>query len=351
MNTMKAPFLTIAAAALALSPGVWAQSQTQPPSPACQQLEGQLAAFDQGNSNSTRTDQIRQAQVAVNNQQVVVDRLVSQARRLGCGNGGFFSIFFHPPRQCGGLNARIGDERNKLDQLQNQLEQMQGGDTERAAQRQSLLIALANNGCGEQYNKAARAGEQGGFFSRLFGGGNILSPPSGPMGGTYRTICVRLGDGYYFPIHFETTSDEFRADAATCQRMCPAAQVRLYVYHNPGETVSQAVSLDGQFYTELPAAFEYRKKLTGYSCRRPGESWLEALTGNGVEPAPAPGQIATTQPNANQPSSQPAGKPKAPSESAKKTEPPAQAMVEAPGKIDKTKRKVRTVGPTFLPSH
>ena len=31
--------------------------------------------------------------------------------------------------------------------------------------------------------------------------------------------------------------------------------------------------------------------------------------------------------------------------------PPPKAMVEAPGEVDKTKRKVRAVGPTFLPAH
>ena len=38
-----------------------------------------------------------------------------------------------------------------------QLEQLNGGTTERAAQRQSLLIALGNNGCGPQYRSAALA--------------------------------------------------------------------------------------------------------------------------------------------------------------------------------------------------
>jgi Protein of unknown function (DUF2865) len=336
----------VTAAAIALSPVAWAQNQPQSQNPACQRLVAQLSAIDRGNADPTRADQIRRAEDAVNQQQFEVDQLVSQARRLGCGNGGFFSIFSNPPRQCGALNARIGDQRDRLDQLQNQLEQLQGGTTERATERQSVLIALANNGCGEQYRQAANSGEQGGFFDRLFGGHNIFSAPSGPIGNTYTTVCVRLGDGFYFPIHFETTSDHFREDAATCQRMCPAAEVALYTFHNPGEDVSQAVSLDGRLYTELPTAFEYRKKLSGYSCRRPGESWLEALTGNSTAQTPAPGELATTNRGAQQPSQQ--TNPAAKAQSAKAA-PPPQAMVEAPGKIDKTKRKVRTVGPTFLP--
>jgi Protein of unknown function (DUF2865) len=349
MTAMRIPQLAVAAAVIALSPGALAQSPQQPPSPACQQLVGQLTALDRGNSDPTRADQIHRAQDAVNQQQFQVDKLVSQARRLGCGNGGFFSIFSNPPRECGALNARIGEQRDDLDRMQNQLEQLQGGTTERAAQRQSLLIALANNGCGEQYRDAARAGQQGGFFDRLFGGNGLFSAPSGgQMGNTYRTVCVRTCDGYYFPIHFETTSDHFRDDEATCQRMCPAAQVQLYTYHNPGEEMSQAVSLDGRLYTELPTAFQYRKALSPTcACRRPGESWYEALQSNGPDRTLAPGDVVITDRNAKTPAQPAAVKP---GQSGTATPPPV-AMVEAPGKIDPTKRKVRTVGPTFLPQH
>ncbi len=332
----------LAAAAVVLCSGAaWAQSQSS--NPTCQRLEAQLTSLDRGNSDPARAGQIQQADDAVNRQQFEVDKLVSQARRMGCGNRGFFSIFSNPPAQCGPLNRRIEQQRDVLDRLQNQLEQLQGGTAQRASQRQSLLIALADNGCGQQYRAAARSGERGGFFDRLFGGGTIFSPqPSGPMGNTYRTVCVRTCDGFYFPIAFETTPDHFREDAQTCQRMCPAADVQLYTYHNPGEEISQAVSLNGRLYTELPTAFQYRKSLVpSCSCRRPGESWYEALVGNGTDTTLAPGDVVVGKQGA------PAGKPA--NESAK-AEPP-KAMVEAPGKVDNTKRKVREVGPKFLPSH
>ena len=124
---------------------------------------------------------------------------------------------------------------------------------ERAAQRQSLLIALGDNGCGAQYRSAALAGQQGGFFDRLFGnnGGIFSAPSNAPMGGTFRTICVRTCDGFYYPISYATSPDRFRDDEQTCQRMCPASEVSLYTYHNPGEEVAQAVSLNGRPYSEL----------------------------------------------------------------------------------------------------
>jgi hypothetical protein len=343
-------FVLTFAAAIALSPGAAALAQSQ--NPACQRLEAQLTALDRGNNDPTRADQIRRADDAVNRQQFEVDKLVSQARRMGCGNIGFFSIFMNPPRQCGPLNRRIGEQRDILDRMQNQFERLQGGTTERAAQRQSLLIALADNGCGAQYRAAARAGQQGGFFDRLFGGGNIFTSPPGEMGGTYRTVCVRTCDGYYFPISFETTPGRFREDEQTCQRMCPAADVQLYTYHNPGEEMAQSVSLNGRLYTELPTAFQYRKAISpACSCRRPGESWLEALQANGPDDTLAPGDVVVTDRNANR-MSQPSAagaKPNQAKQPAKAAAP--EAMVDAPGEVDKTKRKVRAVGPTFLPAH
>jgi hypothetical protein len=346
---MRGIALTVAAA-FALTPGAAVLAQSQ--NPACQRLETQLTALDRGNSDPGRAAQIRRADDAVNRQQFEVDKLVAQARRIGCGSRGFFSIFQVPPRECGPLSRRIGEQRDVLERMQNQLEQLQGGTTERLARRQSLLIALADNGCGQQYRAAARYGQQDGFFDRLFGG-NVFTSAPGQMGGTYRTVCVRTCDGYYFPISFETTPDHFRQDEQTCQRMCPAADVQLYTYHNPGEEVAQAVSLNGRLYTELPTAFQYRKALNpACSCRRPGESWLEALSSDRTM---APGDVAVTgHQTGNTSQEQPAAEAKkeaSPGSQSAKAAPNPAAMVEAPGEPDPAKRKVRSVGPTFIPRH
>ena len=337
--------ISIAAAMIGLGPGVFAQSS----SPACQRLEAQLTSLDRGNSDPGRAGQIKAAEDAVQRQQFEVDKLVADSRRMGCSNSGFFSIFSAAPPQCGPLNRRIEDQRDVLERVQNQLERLQGGTTERAAQRQGLLVALSDNGCGPQYRAAARAGEQGGFFDRLFGNTGVFPPGgSGAMGGTYRTVCVRTCDGYYVPISFETSLEHFREDEATCQRMCPAAETQLYTYHNPGEEITQAVSLNGRLYSELPTAFQYRKTINAAcSCRRPGESWAETLRTNGGDGTLAPGDVVVTDQNKL---SQPRGV--APSSGVKTVIPAAaDALVDAPGDPDPTKRKVRAVGPTFLPQH
>jgi Protein of unknown function (DUF2865) len=354
MAAMKRRTILFAAVVALVAPH---SALAQQGSPTCQRLEAQLASVDRGNNDPTRADRIKRAEDAVNRQQFQVDQLVAQGRRTGCESSGFFSIFSNPPPQCGALNRQIGQQRNTLEQLQNDLEQVQGGTAQRAGQRQTLLIALGDNGCGAQYRNAALQGQKDGFFDRLFGNnGGLSQQPNGPMGSTFRTICVRTCDGYYYPISFATTQDRFRDDEQTCQRTCPAAEVSLYTYHNPGEEVTQAVSLNGRFYSELPTAFSYRKTVNpACTCRKPGESWADALKSSiGVDDTVAPGDVVVTDQNAKQ-LSQPRigadGKPikRDPRAGDTKKETPAQSLVEAPGVADDGKRTVRTVGPSFLP--
>jgi hypothetical protein len=341
-----------------------ATAHAQSSNPACQRLEAQLATLDRGNTDPARVEQIRRIEDTVNRQQFEVDRLVAQSRRTGCETSGFFSIFSNTQPRCGGLSRQIDQQRSALERMRNDLERLNGGTTERAAQRRGLLIALGDNGCGAQYRSAALAGQQGGFWDRLFGdngGGSVVSTPLGPMGGTFRTVCVRTCDGFYFPISYSTSPDRFRNDEQSCQRMCPASEVSLYTYHNPGEEMAQAVSLNGRPYTELPTAFQYRKAVDpACSCRRPGESWAQTLKALGPDDTVVPGDVVVTEQNAKQ-LSQPRigadGKPIRPEQRAPAPAPaiattPADSVPapEAPGQTAPAKRTVRTVGPTFLPT-
>ena len=67
---------------------------------------------------------------------------------------------------------------------------------------------------------------------------------------TYRTLCVRLCDGYYFPVSFSTLPNHFQRDSELCQSQC-AAPAELYYHQNPGGAVEQMVSVSSQQpYTE-----------------------------------------------------------------------------------------------------
>lgn len=90
----------------------------------------------------------------------------------------------------------------------------------------------------------------------------------------YRTMCVRLCDGYYFPISFATTPDRFSADARQCSARC-GAPARLFVYRNPGEEVEDMKDLSGSSYAKLRTAFLYRKAYdTACTCR--AQPWDQA---------------------------------------------------------------------------
>ena len=132
------------------------------------------------------------------------------------------------------------------------------------ARRSALINALAANQCstpdGGIY--AAEPPRRRGFFATLFGAGRGFGNDYGGGGessGTFRTLCVRTCDGYYFPISFSTVPQKFAADDQACHAMCPGTDVALYTYRNPGENVQSAVSLAGEPYTALPTAFKYRE--------------------------------------------------------------------------------------------
>jgi len=89
--------------------------------------------------------------------------------------------------------------------------------------------------------------------------------------GTFKTYCVRLCDGYYFPISFSTTSDQFGRDADACQSQC-GSPARLFVHPIPGGGPATMVSLEGLAYTALRTAFLFRAKYDA-QCRCQAQPW------------------------------------------------------------------------------
>ena len=279
---------------------------------------------------------------------------------MGCEGRGFFSLFGGQPQQCGPLNNRIQQMRANLDRVLADLQRLQGNTADREGERRAILASLGQNDCGPQYKQYANRGG-GGFFENLFGGGTIITPggpPPGAGGDTYRTVCVRTCDGYYFPISYSTTPASFPNDEQVCQRMCPAAEVALYSYRNPGEDIAQAISTGGRNYSELPNAFAFRKAFNpSCSCRPPGQTWQQALKhleDNTIEQ----GDIVVTEEQAkllSQPADQ-RGKGAAKGKGAQPKEAlrqPRKACGASPPKPKngEGKPKVRTVGPPFIPSN
>lgn len=76
-------------------------------------------------------------------------------------------------------------------------------------------------------------------------------------GGQFQTLCVRTCDGYYFPLTYETGAENFQRDQAQCQAQCPGAEL---FYKNTGDEKPESmISLSGQAYKDMPNAFKFRK--------------------------------------------------------------------------------------------
>ena len=334
----------------------------QPGSPAanpmCPRLEAQLASIDRGSMDPARADQIRRFEDAAARQQAELDRVSMQAKRMGCESSGFFSLFSGQSAQCGPVNSQIQQMRGNLDQMNSSLERLRSGDpggNDRENQRRSVILALAQNNCGPQY--AAAAQQSGGLLNNLFNGGNAGAPGVGvpgtdygsTEGGTYRTVCVRTCDGYYFPISFATVPSRFGDDERTCKSLCPASEASLYAYRNPGQDMNQAVSINGQPYSSLPNAFRYRQEFNpSCTCKPANQTWADAMKGVDDRSAAEHGDIIVTEESAKRMALPPAQRAAA-KNGAKAAPATNNTPASAPAAASNDPGKIRSVGPTFLP--
>jgi hypothetical protein len=281
-------FFGSTAAVLLLLTAGWQGALAQGASQACGNLEGQLAALDRQGASP---DQIRRLQDAVVRQQYELDRTVAAARSMNCSGGFLFGP--PPPPQCREINARLPAMQQNLERLSNDLQRARSGDGGREGRRRDLILALAQNRCGAQYEQAAARmapRRSQGLFGLLFGGRDagdeepsapITPAPAAPQhASTFRTVCVRLCDGFFFPISYAASPARFGQDENVCRRTCPGTEAELFAYPSPGGAIDQATSPSGEPYAQLPNAFRYRREVVrDCSCKPANMSWAEALKG------------------------------------------------------------------------
>jgi hypothetical protein len=242
------------------------------PSNLCLQLEQRLVSEVQGQGQGRELlpkieQDMREADRAVRSANVQLDR-------SDCWDQFLFSKTLRRTRRCIDLNTELETNRQRLADLDRQRRQIMGTG-ERSSMRDDIIRELARNGCGQQYVQEARKRETASNpFAMIFGGEEPEEQrgPANQFGNlpfaTYRTLCVRLCDGYYFPVSFSTLPNHFQRDAQVCQSQC-AAPAELFYHQNPGGAVEQMVSVNGQPYTSLKTAFRYRKEYTaGCSCKQ-----------------------------------------------------------------------------------
>ena len=229
----------------------------------CMQLQQELVSASQGGGGSSDD-------VARLDQQIAQNDRVFQGTQAAMQDAGCFESFFifgkalvRSPK-CLKMNDRVEDARRQLAALQQQRAALSGGGGNKRRQAE-LQDAMARSGCGGQ----VRAPKRGGGLLDFFGGGQEQEEeqqPETPIyrsidpNGRYRSVCVRLCDGFFYPISFATYSSRLAQEQEQCQSSC-AAPAELYVYRNPGQEIEQAISLNGSAYMDLPVALKLSQVL------------------------------------------------------------------------------------------
>ncbi|CAG1004305.1 hypothetical protein RHIZO_03078 [Rhizobiaceae bacterium] len=344
----------------------------------CRQLETELTSASGGGGSA----KYKKYDAAVTRQRQQLDIARRQARRAGCG----FS-FFGGAGECGNLNAQIDKMERNLEALERKRKELAGGVNPRR-ERARILAALEANGCREARRPPAvvvsRDGGTRSLFDQLFGAQvrqglpaeetlppdqddtkirRILRPDgritiAGPPG-EFRTLCVRTCDGYFFPMSSASSSMDFDRDQKNCESACPGTEVKLYYHRAEGEESEAMVAAGSdEPYTSLQSAFLY--KSADYSrppqCGCSAVKNFEIVAGNPPVAEPAPEKeeslipVPSPRPDAGaDPETLADAEGGMTAEAVRRVLAPRPETTAAIGKVETGERRVRVVGPVFLP--
>jgi hypothetical protein len=220
-----------------------------------------------------------------------------RARNAGCFGGGFFIFQRQADPICNTLVPKLRDMRDNLVRLDRLRREAGSGNSGRMRELQRMI---AVRGCDPWGGDSFEVRSRPDWMYQP----DVYSPY-----GTYRTLCVRTCDGYYFPISFSTSGDRVAEDANTCQAMCPGTEAKLFYHANPGGGPENMMALDGQAYTSLPTAFQYRTSVDpACTCKPAGGynvagseaapiTFAEDPSAPPPRPRPAPGEDPETLAN------------------------------------------------------
>jgi hypothetical protein len=281
--------------------------------PICYQLEQRLV--QEGKKGNQSRDELPRIEDEI----AVVDRAFNAGQSQldrGCYEYFLFTKTFRNSSQCKDLARQVDVSKRRLADLEARRQDILSSSGR--SYQDDIIRELARNNCGANYVDMARRRGGGGMWEDEESSGGTAWSPSATNGAqTYRTLCVRLCDGFYFPVSFSTLPSHFPQDASVCTSKC-AAPTELYYYPNPGGTVEQAVALKNQeAYTKLKYAFRYRKEyVSGCSCKTAeyvdpdANKKAEAATPQSTAPAQRADvgnqHVAPIAPNPAQPISPPA---------------------------------------------
>lgn len=317
----------------------------------CRQLRAELASLQKGGS----AGQQRRYDGAIARQNSELAKARAQARDAGCG----FSLFGGSISQCAALNAAIDRMNANLDKLQRKRGQMGNGSPRR--QRSRLLAALENNECDQptvekrvQATDTPDSGTEAGTEKEALDAAFIPLPS-----GEFRTMCVRTCDGYFFPMSNAANVGDFQRDQSRCEAGCPGTEMQVFYSRGmTGDPAGMTSSRTGRPYSELATAFLYKRpdQPLPQGCGCNAAQNFKIIAGNPPAASPEPSAVSgvpflplpTGKPD-------PAEDPETQANAAGHLDTEAlrqllkKADVSPVSALPPEQRKVRVVGPTFLP--
>ncbi|MER9234003.1 DUF2865 domain-containing protein [Mesorhizobium sp. M0622] len=358
-----------------------AVTQAQAASRLCRQLEADLAAASRGGGGKPAL--LRKYDDAIVRQRHQISKSVGQSSSAGCG----FSLSRRNANVCAALDATIDRMAANLDSLQAKRAELAGGGSRR--DRVRILASLDANGCRDDAAPPTLApvreasGENGNrtLLDQLLGSDasepgapDQLEEPNQPRNirtmlnnagelgqprGEFRTMCVRTCDGYFFPMSNAASLGDFERDQKNCESSCPGTEMQVfYTRGMSGDSASMTSSVTGRPYGELPTAYLYKQSDMPQppACGCNAGQNFEIIAGNPPTAEQSEANVETT-PFIPLPVARP--DPGADPETLANTEGGldreairrlAVKPVPSPTSlVPPEQRKVRVVGPTFLP--
>lgn len=234
----------------------------------CVSLQRQLNNV--GRKTSSPSKKYLQYKRAVGQQSAQIRKTKIALRKNRCFKGNNSSI-------CRRINSSLSKMNANLNALQRKTKSLAPKSRSSRQERAKIKRSMKRYGCGAQKikrptpkNTKKTKPRRRTILEQLFGVKTYSNDGSTFSGdgevlpkknyGTYRSLCVRTCDGYYFPISFSTTKDRLGDDQEACENMCPGTETTLFYHSMPSQDAEQSISLrTGQAYTSLKNAFAYRK--------------------------------------------------------------------------------------------
>ena len=201
----------------------------------------------------------------------------SQLDRADCWDQFLFSKTLRRTRRCIQLNAEVESARQRLADLDRAAPPDHGHAATARSRTTSSASSPATAAGSSTRRRPASATQRRNPFALLFGGEEreptARRGPTNQFGNlpfaTYRTLCVRLCDGYYFPVSFSTLPNHFQRDV----RAVPVA------VRGPGRALlppeprrrgrAGGVGRHPAALHQPEVAFRYRKEyVQGCSCKQ-----------------------------------------------------------------------------------